>query len=479
MPVQLERRGAGAADASLPVAGTLPPSSDRTALLDAPIPAQRTIDQDYSFHSASRQVALARTGRDQEALIMNTPILQDWVFGSLHTAEAQLAALPKLELDVVGWLEREGYECENGDLKSYLVKSAKSPAVAAAIMERKVAVKAERREEQEVQSGERELGTVLHLRNFHSRRGDHDWVTDLLVGEYQGEILRELSRRQVGIVFSEWMAEDFPGTDTARLRKLVKYVEDRLPHSSFLENIEALFPKREIPEHFTDEQLKFLGRYGAELAYALLNPKVSILATTSMGDEARNIELIGKKQQSMREIVVDRREAIAGAHIAEYLRKHPGETVALVYGHLHRFTSEDFPSAQSAPRVVKIDWPELLRGTQWELPAAVGGAIVAAKSNPEIQTQVVISAHYIPLGAFHQITSAAGKMNSLTKLLIADGSGFKNDPERLAAYLLSNPDTGRPVEREVQAKIRSMQSNNIGIFKPLSAAPPVKAAAAG
>lgn len=274
------------------------------------------------------------------------------------------------------------------------------------------------------------VGEVDFIRQVHDIPGQNE--SDRLLVSYSQEfVLRHLVTIGPKFVFDEGTASGI------------------LPSSSYREEAlgikEALaaFPGG-LPEgDLTYFQRSTLIKLGAARLYAALHPDVSVMPTTS--EESHTLQrLIQGRDPSLRAVcVITLREQEALKHIRDFLDKHPGEKVALVYGAAHHFTATSLGISEAElsamPLIRATDWPALRFELSSSFSESISQAILQAR-NEEVKALIALNAGEISVEAFSSIGSPGLKLSLLSKVL-PDYTRHTSADDFAGDLLESLPDT--------------------------------------
>lgn len=184
-------------------------------------------------------------------------------------------------------------------------------------------------------------GVVTWLPQAHQVSGIHGPVADQ-VAVYQAKILEYLLDKRPQHVFCEGLASKYLAGTT------------RPGEEHFEAAFDALFHEKKVPAALSIYHRDALVTVGAARIYATLAGQgVRLLPTDTVAAyEDRSKRAQNAKSTKEREaIILDEREAAAGAAISEYLRTNPSalkEGVVVIYGEGHSIGPEDFPRGFSA-----------------------------------------------------------------------------------------------------------------------------------
>jgi hypothetical protein len=227
-------------------------------------------------------------------------------------------------------------------------------------------------------------------------------------GECQGELLKKLLRDKPQHIFQEGLVEDVDPKTQADLNRMTN------------DELIFLFPEdiANIKE-FDDAQKLFLNKNGAVDVYLALHPEAKRHKVGTPEIEAKVDEKISKLDMSTDEgkkeynkWVMDFREKAAAKEVYEFLQKHPGETVAMVYGSEHKYTPEDFPDKTKSPTIefCKIHSPVT--------SGDVASELVASKDDSAKQEKIVNEAKAIAEYGMFALTNEKLVIKALDKLII-------------------------------------------------------------
>jgi len=228
----------------------------------------------------------------------------------------------------------------------------------------------DRREKVDLE-GDRKLGEVLFLRQFHRLHSSVQLTeaqTEALrkiTGLYQLHILRELEEGKIKYVF----VEDNPTLNSPGGKRLGDLYEADINQLRGI--VDRFFPEQ-LSERFDKGQLHVATMYphGDQL-YFVRNPGVFLHPTLTPQElknfdriiaqgleQAKDLEELIQKDPAIRKSLVEGREKVATREMINFLKKHPQERIAIIYGAAHDF-SDDFLAQGFKPRLVSVwwDWP--------------------------------------------------------------------------------------------------------------------------
>jgi len=202
--------------------------------------------------------------------------------------------------------------------------------------------------------GDPKLGTVLFIRQVHlppNFKEDLDFL--VLIGNYQLEILRLLEQLRPQHVFTEDSDYTFSPED-------LHHGDYRINDFDLKRRLQMrkLFGRR-IPRDPDPRLLMGTAVARAQLVYAMRHEDVYLRRAAApeeahLWDDCRRLGPEASDSE-FSEVCLYRRERVMVREISEFLRKHPGERVALVYGAAHNF-ADDFKKAGFQPRIISVWW---------------------------------------------------------------------------------------------------------------------------
>jgi hypothetical protein len=200
--------------------------------------------------------------------------------------------------------------------------------------------------------GTPKVGRVTHYRQVHvSSFERQEPAFEWAVARYQFEILKSFERERFLHVFAEGQTQGVGPGEFARL------------DPEAVGDARRVF--RRIDERPTDEQLNFLfsAVAGAGTVYALLHDDVT-LHPGEDPETMERIKAIAKRYDNrvgvaaadaeFARLIRPVREEFLTRQVMSFLREHPGERCAILYGASHEF-SDDF-GAQGAPPALRSVW---------------------------------------------------------------------------------------------------------------------------
>ncbi|GEM_PF-5863966 len=205
--------------------------------------------------------------------------------------------------------------------------------------------------------GDARVGSVTHVRQIHHMdKGDEPESIEVQIDVCQYRVLRELVALKVRDVFLESVEQPFTG-----------HSWHKLGYFKLVQAIKKDFAVAQLGEQPTVAQRAWLRRLrplkvpGA-LLYALINPHVVIRPTQTRAIRDKADRLIA--QGTYRELVTHRafvmmeREQVAVLQVTNFLRRHRGARVVLVFGADHEFRGH-FAEQRQRPQFRSIDFPAL------------------------------------------------------------------------------------------------------------------------
>lgn len=247
-------------------------------------------------------------------------------------------------------------------------------------------------------SGDPRVGKVDVYQQVHVNDGVTGFEDVLAIGKVQEQILRELLARKPEHVFEESRTKEYQQDEReATATAVTQY-----------------FPQRTLPDKLESEQLVALALMGAapvyrELTGAKLHPTLTPREYERYIDYQAEAISRGEPLNSWNA----ERESIAMREVSDFLRKHKGSNVALVFGRGHYFGLEDFPEGKSVPEVRSIDWPGLAKTP----PICASDFARSLKPFPELQTEFLRKVGDIRGDCFPDVQTEEGQLLVLQKMI--------------------------------------------------------------
>ena len=394
----------------------------------------------------------------EQALVQEASTIDPSDFQFINAPAAQRTAIDKLDLDQVSWL-RNFYEKSNTldikrhyFLKSYLLSTARSFPIIDAILDlaptfNQAAVSVTLRQ------GNSNVATIECLNsNIPLPVGIHTESSEA-VGYLQAAALRKLISLRVRDVFSSSVGQVLTAHDGLK-QKFLK----RLLHASYGKLVAAdlweLFPQWEIPDHLSEQQIKVLSTFGAEITYALMYPSVSLYPLSS---ENRLAPAIGYNQFPS----ANDSQTTLVETLSQFIMHNPGACIAVCADFPQNLSHANFKLLNGEPLINLTEWPQLVTSLWWRLPEAAAEAVEECFDSCK-QAYIVSQLAQIPMRVFPKIHSATAAQQALQKLVIDDSVVQQADAEMVRDFLLSIGVTG-----EVQEAIREAYDSRRGIFAVL------------
>ena len=367
------------------------------------------------------------------ALVREAATIEPADFQFINSPAAQLAATSKLNLDQLSWLRTlldPAFSLDiNRDyfLKSYLLSTARSYPIIDAILDlaptfSQVAV------EVGIRQGSSNVATIECLNsNIALPVGKYSESLEA-VAYLQAAALRKLIALRVRDVFTSSVNQVLTAHDGLK-QKFLKNILHKTYGKLVASDLWELFPQWEIPAHLSEQQIKVLSTFGAEITYALMYPSVSLYP---LSQHSRLAPPIGYDQ------IPEVRQAkpTLAETIGPFIASHPGASVAVCADFPQHLSYADFKLQSGEPIINLTEWPQLITSLWWRLPDAAAQAIDRCFDSCK-QDYMISQLAQLPMRIFPKIQSAGAALQALPKLVMDDTIMQQADAEMVRDFLFS------------------------------------------
>lgn len=182
--------------------------------------------------------------------------------------------------------------------------------------------------------GNKRVGKITYIRQIHHVHGTSDRMKTL-IGAYQFQMLKELKRLKPKFIFAEGLLEDYI-VDAKQNAHIVDMIKNRFSKR---------WHKRVLP---STDQMELLRKFGAAIIYAHLDTSVVLKKTRSNEYSQQS------KYYSFKKMIYEA-EKFASKMVIDFLKKHKGKSVVLIFGAGHEF-KDNFLAFN--PVLVSVHFPE-------------------------------------------------------------------------------------------------------------------------
>ena len=199
-------------------------------------------------------------------------------------------------------------------------------------------------------TGRNATGEITVYGQLHDR-SELDLHDRLGVADFQTKLLIQLLHDRPRYVFVESLdcsPEDLKWDRIASVQQTSK-----------------IFPNGFDPLHMTGQQRLYLATAGAKRVYQCLCPEVQVLPTSRRSERSviEHADTLEHGSPEREKIIMAGREKLTMTLICNFLKSHPGEHVALIYGAGHVWDVSDFPDQEHYPSVNLVSWSNLTTPT--------------------------------------------------------------------------------------------------------------------
>ncbi len=193
-----------------------------------------------------------------------------------------------------------------------------------------------------------DVGHVYFIKQRHHIQKAQPEEIKAKTDAYQYDMLKKLLEMDVKHVFDEGVILDWK--------------PEIYQNFSVREDIKKHFPEGQLPDRPNAEQMKILRKYGATIVYALIKGDVHIHPLINNNDTYKRTNEAARVgySRSDKSFTNDTREKEATQIIMDFLKEHPGEKVALVYGRAHNFW-QHFEKEDKPPAFTEVEFTRALR----------------------------------------------------------------------------------------------------------------------
>ncbi len=249
----------------------------------------------------------------------------------------------------------------------------------------------------EEMQGNPDVGTIELLKQVHNVDG-LPLGSLHTTGEYQAELLRILLKERPVHIFSESASED---SETA---------EPSILHDSPVgDATQEVISNGKLPEELDDTLLRALSQRGAAWFYNQIEDSAVLHHVSSAREhadykaqlaripdplDALDIHDARDAFDARDAIIMDHREGLAMAHVMNFLDKHPGERVYMIFGAAHQWGQEDFAeehrSEEKRPQINARVIPGLV--AKDSIPESIATDLAQF---PELEKKVISASRHV------------------------------------------------------------------------------------
>ena len=392
------------------------------------------------------------------ALIQEATQIEPADFQFVISPAAQLAAIGKLNLNQLSWLRSLLDPASTLDLKrhyflkSYLLSSARSFPLIESLLDLGP-VFSQNAVDEIIHDGDAAVASIHCLTsNIALPTGIHTESLEA-TGYLQAAALRKLIALRVRHVFSSNIGEILTAHDGIK-KKLLRNLLFKRHGKIASTDLWLLFPQWEIPDHLTDQQLRVLALFGAEITYALMYPGVSLypLATKHRLRPPIGYDQFPDSAPSTPAL---------GEVLSKFLNTNPGASVAVCADFPQLLARGDIKLQHGEPFIELTQWPQLVTSLWWRLPEAAAVAVEECFDGCK-QGFMISQLAQLPIRVFPKIQSATAALQALQKLVLDNSLAEKADAEMVRDFLLSISVSG-----DVHVEILENYESRRGVFSQL------------